>query len=66
MRSKIISLWQLLWAKHYVVLLADSEQEIGWALITLQHADDKAKLQQLTGTPEQFKSPTPKAEDKES
>ena len=43
--KKIKSIWSLLWAKHYAVLLADSENEISWAIESLNKADNLAKIE---------------------
>lgn len=43
MKRKIKDIWSLIRAKHYAVLLGDSEEEIGWAIESLRKADDAAK-----------------------
>lgn len=43
MSKKIKSLWQLIRARHYAVLVGDSEQEISWAIESLRKADDANK-----------------------
>ena len=35
--NKLKSIWSLIKAKHYAVLTSDSEQEINWALETLNN-----------------------------
>ena len=37
--KKLKAIWTLIKAKHYAVVIADSEQEIGWMLGTLRQAD---------------------------
>jgi len=46
MIKKIKSMWSLLCAKHYAVLLADSEEEISWAMESLRKADEIAQLKE--------------------
>ena len=43
-RRKLKSLWSLMWAKHYAVLLGSNEQEINWAIETLRKADSSPLL----------------------
>lgn len=41
--KKIKSIVQLIRAKHYAVLVADSESEITWVIESLRKADEVAK-----------------------
>lgn len=45
--KKIKSIWSLIRAKHYAVLVGDSEQEISWAIESLRVADELAKERKL-------------------
>lgn len=36
---KIQALWRLVKAKHYALLVADSKEEISWAIESLRKAD---------------------------
>lgn len=38
---KLKDIWRLVRAKYYAVFVADSEEEIGWAVETLRKADDE-------------------------
>jgi len=38
---KVKDLFKLLKAKHYAVLIGDSEEEISWALNALQEAEEE-------------------------
>ena len=42
-KRKIKEIWMLIRAKHYAVLIANSENEIAWAIDSLKKADDIAK-----------------------
>jgi len=44
--KKVKSIWSLLRAKHYAVLVADSEDEISWAIESLRKADELAELEE--------------------
>ena len=39
-KRKLRDIWLLLKAKHYAVLIGDSEDEIGWAINALREADN--------------------------
>lgn len=39
---KVKDLFKLLKAKHYAVLIGDSEEEISWALNALQEAEENS------------------------
>lgn len=41
--KKLKSMIELLRAKYYAVLVADSEEEISWAIESLRKADDESK-----------------------
>lgn len=43
MNRKLKDIWLLIKAKHYAVLIGDSENEISWAIESLRKADDVAK-----------------------
>ncbi len=43
-QRKITEIWKLIRAKHYALLLADSEEEIAWAIESLRKADELAQL----------------------
>ncbi len=45
MKRKLKTLWQIIWAKHYAILLGDSEAEIGWAIEAIRNADELNKKQ---------------------
>ena len=40
-QRKIVEIWKLIKAKHYALLIADSESEIAWAIDALSKADQK-------------------------
>jgi len=40
-------MWSLLKARHYALLLGDSDKEISWAIESLRKADDQAKQKAL-------------------
>jgi hypothetical protein len=42
-KRKLKEMWQLFRAKHYALLLADSDEEISWAIESLRKADELAK-----------------------
>lgn len=39
-KRKLKEIWLLIRAKHYAVLIGDSENEIAWAIESLRKADD--------------------------
>lgn len=40
MTRKLKTFWQLIFAKHYALLLGNSEDEISWAIESLKKADE--------------------------
>ena len=40
-RYKIFEIWKLIRAKHCALLLADSEEDISWAINTLRAAEEQ-------------------------
>lgn len=42
-KRKLKDIWQVIKAKHYAVLIGDSEAEIAWAIDALHKADDVTK-----------------------
>ena len=45
-RRKLKSIWQLIRAEYYAVLIGNSEEEISWAIESLRKADERAKEEQ--------------------
>lgn len=43
MMKKLKTIWQLLRAEHYALLLGDSDKEISWAMETLKIGDNLTK-----------------------
>lgn len=42
-QHKIVEIWKLIRAKHYALLIGDSESEIAWAINALRVADNATK-----------------------
>lgn len=41
--NKLRSMVELLWAKHYAVLIAETQDEVMWAVESLKTADNQSK-----------------------